>query len=223
MKRFHHCYIFLFVVIGFAQEEKFKGQPPIKIVPTNSVPVQKQWKGIFTFDHSSVRFSNDFEGARLNGLVKDSDSTYTALITSENTPINISPWYAFKVWASRPQTIHLYLTYQDGAKHRYYPKLSRNGLQWSAIDSVDYTEFEKGEASFGPGSLPLKVALRLHIGRDTLWVAGQELQTSKHVKKWATDLAKKRHVDYQVIGKSTEGRDLHALTIGKEKSKKRSW
>jgi len=220
MKKIGLLVTFLCVICSFGQREKFKGQPPIKIIPTKSLPVQKQWKGIFKFDNSEVQFSNDFDGARLNGLVKDNDSTYTALITSENTPINISPWYAFKVWSNKPQTIRLFLTYQQGAKHRYFPKLSKDGLQWKAIDSVDYIEFERGEAAFGPGSLPVKVALRLDIGRDTLWVAGQELETSMHVKKWAKDLAKKKHVAYNVIGKSTEGRDLHLLSIGEEKSKK---
>ena len=220
MKKLCYFLVFLFVVSTFAQTEKFKGQPPIKIIPTNSLPVQKQWKGVFKSDDSSVQFSNDFDGARLNGIVKDNDSTYTALITSENTPINISPWYAFKVWAKNSQTIHLNLTYQQGIKHRYYPKLSKDGLGWTPIDSVDYTEFEKGKAAFGAGSLPLKVALRLNVGQDTLWVAGQELRTSIHVKKWTMGLAKKKHVRHQVIGQSTEGRDLHSLSIGREKNKK---
>jgi len=220
MGKYSFILVFLYVANIVGQTEKFKGQPPIKIVPTASVPVQKQWKGVFEIDNSSVRFSNDFEGARLNGLVKNNDSTYTALITSENTPINMSPWYAFKVWSKEPETIQLYLTYQEGIKHRYYPKLSTNGLQWTAIDSVNYIEFEKGEAAFGSESLPVRVAMRLDVGRDTLWVAGQELETSKHVKKWVTELALKKHVSHRVIGQSTEGRDLHSLSIGKVKNKK---
>lgn len=220
MKKLCYFLVFLFVTSTFAQTEKFKGQPPIKIIPTTSLPIQKQWKGVFKSVDSDVRFSNDFDGARLNGLVKDNDSTYTALITSENTPINISPWYAFKVWSKKPQTIHLFLTYQQGIKHRYFPKWSKDGHRWTPIDSMAYTEFEKGEAAFGAGSLPVKVAMRLNVSRDTLWVAGQELETSKHVKKWAKGLAEKKHVSYQVIGKSTEGRDLHSLSIGREKNKK---
>jgi len=220
MKKICCLLVILIVTSAFAQKEKFKGQPPIKIIPTKSLPVQKQWKGIFNSIDSDVQFSNEFEGARLNGLVKDNDSTYTALITSENTPINISPWYAFKVWSKKPETIHLNLTYQQGVKHRYFPKLSSDGLKWTPIDSVNYTEFEKGDAAFGAGSLPVKVNLRLDVGQDTLWVAGQELETSSHVKKWAIELAKKKEVSYKVIGKSTEGRDLHSLSIGKTKNKK---
>ena len=209
-----------FAFISAAQEQKFQGQPPIKIVPTHSVPIQKQWKGIFSFSDSEIYFTNNFEGARLNGIVQNNDSTYTTLITPENTPINISPWYAFKIWSKKKRNIHLYLTYQDSVKHRYYPKLSTGGLHWVPLDSLNYTEIEKGDKAFGPGSLPVKAALRLEVGPDTLWVAGQELQTSTHIKKWVDSLADKKFVSRQIIGKSTEGRDLYALIIGKENSKR---
>lgn len=202
-----------------AQTTKFQGQPPIKIVPTTSKPIQKQWKGNFKFNSGDVVFSNDFEGARLNGVLQDNDSTYTALITSENTPVNTSPWYAFKVWAKEKEEISLMLTYQESSKHRYYPKLSRDGLNWSPIDSINYTEYEKGDKDFGPGSLPLKVSMKLEVGPDTLWVAGQELHTSKHVSSWRGTLSQKPFISQMEIGKSREGRSIKVLTIGKESSK----
>lgn len=202
-----------------AQKPKFEGQPPIKKVTTSSKPIQKQWKGITTFSDTDVMFSNDFEGARLNGILKNSDSTFTALITSENTPINISPWYAFKVWASKKQDIDVTLTYQDGVKHRYYPKLSTNGTLWSSLDSVNYTEYEKGDANFGPGSLPVSIKMKLEVGPDTLWVSGQELETSSRVSKWVDSLSQKSFVQKSRIGKSEEGRDLNMLSIGNPESK----
>ncbi|SNZ01352.1 M14 family metallopeptidase [Flagellimonas pacifica] len=202
-----------------AQNEKFQGQPPIEIVPTTSKPVQKQWKGSFTYDSANITFSNNFEGARLNGIIKNNDSTYTALITSENTPINTSPWYAFKIWAKEKRTINVILTYQASAKHRYYPKLSFDGLRWSPLDSIQYTEFEKGDKNFGPGSLPVKISMKLEVGRDTLWIAGQELHTSSHVGRWMDSLSQKPFVSRKSMGKSREGRLLDLLTIGNPKSK----
>ena len=53
-----------------AQTPKFKGQPPIERIATESKPIQQQWKGNFPFNNSTVVFSNDFEGARLNGISK---------------------------------------------------------------------------------------------------------------------------------------------------------
>jgi len=219
MKKYCLFLALLFVVVIFAQEKKYAGQPPITIVPTNSVPVQKQWKGEFNFPESGVVFSNDFEGSRLNGIVENEDGSFTALITSENTPVNMSPWYAFKVWSKRPRTINLMLTYQQGAKHRYYPKLSTDGQEWTPIDSTNYTEFEKGDADFGAASLPVKVKLSLPLSATPLWVAGQELQSTTHVQEWVNQMARKKFVSQRVIGKSTEGRPMNLLTIGKEKRK----
>lgn len=202
-----------------AQTPKFQGQPPIKIINTESKPIQTQWKGKSTFTDSNVVFSNDFVGARLNGIVKSNDSTYTALITSENTPINISPWYAFKVWATEKQSIDVVLTYQETVKHRYYPKLSSDGIYWSSLDSVNYIEYEKGDADFGPGALPLYVKMSIEIGPDTLWVSGQELETSSRVFSWADSLSQKPFVQTKSIGKSEQGRDLNMLTVGDPESK----
>ncbi|MEL6485499.1 MAG: hypothetical protein AAFP96_11725, partial [Bacteroidota bacterium] len=157
-----------------AQKPKYQGQAPISTtISTTPKPIQKQWKGQFDFETEKVFFSNDFKGGRLNGILRDGEVAYTALITSENTPINPSPWYAFKVWSDSSKTISVTLTYQDSVKHRYYPKLSRDGANWTNLDSLRYTEYGKGDADFGVGSLPLKVKLELEVGLDTLWVAGQ--------------------------------------------------
>ncbi|MCF6223725.1 MAG: M14 family metallopeptidase [Flavobacteriaceae bacterium] len=210
----------LFIATVYAQKPKYKGQAPIKQVLTKSKPVQKQWKGTYSFDNDKVYFSNNFEGGRLNGIIKENDSIYTVLITSENTLINISPWYAFKIWSKEKKQIYVNLTYGNGYRHRYYPKLSKNGLQWTALDSINFTEIEKGDKNFGLESLALIVQMKLEISSDTLWVSAQELQTSKHVKKWIENLSKKTFISSKTIGFSREGRPLTALTIGKKNSKR---
>ncbi|MBU2995175.1 hypothetical protein KO500_01965 [Cellulophaga baltica] len=223
MKNFLWLSCFAFIFSLNAQPVKkapvYAGQGPAVIVLTESKPTQKQWKGNFTFEESDVVFSNDFEGARLNGVIQINDSTFTALITSENTPINTSPWYAFRVSAKKPKTINVVLTYQDGIKSRYYPKLSKDGEHWTPLDSLNYTPFEKGNEAFGMGSLPLKVSMKLEIGNEPLWIAGQELETSSIVRKWATKLATEKDISYSSIGKSKEGRDMGLLSIGKSESK----
>ena len=213
-------FTFLFFIQTYSQKPVYKGQASIKAVNTESKPVEKQWKGIFSFGDEKVYFSNDYEGGRLNGIIKNNDSTYTVLITPENTPINISPWYSFKIWSSKNKSIFVYLTYSAGFKHRYYPKLSKNGLDWVPLDSINYREYERGEKDFGPESIPLKIQMKLDISSDTLWVSAQELQTSKHIKKWVQNLSKKKFITNQTIGKSREGRPLVSLTIGKSNTKR---
>jgi hypothetical protein len=200
----------------FAQtDERFKGQPPIALVSTVAKPVQKQWKGEFTFDEGSLRFNNDFDGARLNGVIQTNDSTYTALITSENTPVNMSPWYAFKVSSSKKRTIHLMLTYQKEGKHRYIPKLSTDGVRWKMIDSRQYVVHKEETEKLG-----LTAQLILDLNTEPLWVSSQELETTGRVHTWAMGLAKEKFITKSVIGRSREGRDMELLTIGKPQSKR---
>lgn len=200
----------------FAQKaERFKGQAPIVLVSTVAKPVQKQWKGVFVFDEGNLRFDNTFDGARLNGVIQTNDSTYTALITSENTPVNMSPWYAFKVSSATPRTIQLILTYQEGGKHRYIPKLSKDGVQWKAIDSTQYVVHKEETEKLG-----LTAQLTLDVGKEPLWISSQELENSAAVHRWTEALVKERYVTKSVIGTSREGRAMELLTIGKPKSKR---
>ena len=105
------------------RDTKWEGQKPIQVVPTSTLPIQKQYKGTFELD-GGISVSNDFTRARLNGIAWTNDTLLSALITPENTPINPSPWYAFKIWAEEAMEVNLQLTYLEGYAHRYYPKLS---------------------------------------------------------------------------------------------------
>ena len=70
-----------------SEKTGYQGQGPTPLVSTKTKPVQKQWKGQWAFQDSTVYFSNEFDGARLNGVAYDSLNHYTAWITAENTPI----------------------------------------------------------------------------------------------------------------------------------------
>ena len=175
--------------------------PPGSTITTDKeiVPQKKRTIG---FEQSGVWVSNEFTGARLNDFYQTDDSVYTALIRPENAPINNSAWYAFKIWAKQPQTVKIRLTYEDG-DHRYVPKLSRDGETWTPIDAASYAH----DTTDGTATL------RLRLGPDTLWVAGQEVITSKHFARWMDGLARRPYVTQQVIGQSRQGRPLRMLTI----------
>jgi murein tripeptide amidase MpaA len=203
-----------------AQKPVYQGQGPNRAVTTTNKPVVPQWKGVFALDDESIFFSNDFQGGRLNGITQTGEDTFTLIINPENEPINPSPWYAFKIWSATSRDIKLYYTYQN-AKSRYFPKLSTDGQSWSSLDSADYTEFEKGTADFGAGSLPENIEITLSISPDTLWVAAQELQTTHQVYAWMDQLADQKDISTQSIGLSKEGRDMRLMTLGKATSKDR--
>lgn len=211
--------IFLSVACQKEQPKGYQGQGPTREVSTRTVPVQKQWKGIFYFEDSTTYFSNDFDGGRLNGISYDGDDHYTVLITAENEPINPSPWYAFKVWTAQPRTITIQLTYQY-ARSRYYPKISTDGVQFEPLDSTLYREINPGEEGFGIQAAPESIEMSVDIGEKPTWLAAQELWSSGRVANWINALDAIGGVSQSVIGQSVEGRPLRMLTIGNTQSNK---
>ena len=183
------------------------GNRPLSYDPPGSTntlsrKISPQPRRTIGFNKTGVWVSNEFPGGRLSDFYRMRDSIYTAVIRPENAPVNNSPWYAFKIWSERPQTVVIRLVYRDG-DHRYLPKLSRDGKTWAPIDDASYHhEEDRGRAR-----------LRLEIGPEPLWVAGQELVTSGTYTQWMDDLAKRPFVTRRVIGESTQGRPLPMLEI----------
>jgi hypothetical protein len=198
------------------KDTKWKGQEPIKKVSTLTRPIQYQLKKTYSLGNG-IFCSNEFAGARLNGVVLTNDSIITVLITSENTPINESPWYAFKIWADTIKNVQLKITYSEGVKHRYYPKISRDFSNWTNLDSAYYLA---DTASISKGESPKFCTMNISINTDTLWVSAQEIITSKHIDNWTAELDSKPFVTLAEIGKSREGRPINLLQIGNPESKK---
>ena len=103
-------------------------------VDTKYKSINYQEKKIFTFENPGVFFTNNFDGARLNNVYQKNDSTYVISILPENEPINLSPFYAFKVWSKTSRKIDVVFDYPDGYKHRYIPKILTNN-KWKVSDS----------------------------------------------------------------------------------------
>ena len=198
----------------------YTGQAPSPVVPTVDKPIQKQWKGTWALKDSTTFFSNDFDGARLNGVAYDGNDHYTIWITAENTPINVSPWYAFKVWSSTKQDITIQLTYQD-SRNRYYPKISTDGKIFKSLDSIYFKPINPGEGDFGIKAAPESAEITISVSEDPTWVSAQELYTSTEVKTWIDSLSVKPFIKNYPIGLSKEGRTMHLMEInGNEEAKR---
>lgn len=190
---------------------QWEGQGEITRVATQRVPIQPQYKGVFSIGNG-LYASNDFDGARLNGLSLHGDSLITALITPENTPINGSPWYSFKLWAESAKQVDLKLTYLHGYHHRYFPKISADGDTWKPIDS------SKVKIEKIPGGSTSAI-LSLDLSRDTLWLSAQEVITSSNVNSWMESLERYSFVTKEHIGKSSLGKAIDGLVIGNANDK----
>ncbi len=222
MKNFIFNKIILFSAISLflwscsPKEAKWKGQAPIKKVSTITRPIQYQLKKTYDLGNG-IYCSNKFDGARLNGVALTKENEITVLITPENTPINSSPWYAFKIWSETQKDIQLKITYNQGTAHRYYPKLSLDGKNWNNVDSSYYLA---DTASINKEEKPKFCTITLSVNPDTLWIAAQEIITSTDIKNWSENLAEKPFILTSEMGKSKEGRPIQLLQIGNRESKK---
>lgn len=208
-----------FAVSALAQQAE-QAPEAVRLVDTTSRPIERQQKGKYSFFEDGVFFSNEFDGARLTQIERTGKDSYTITITPENAPVNMSPWYAFRVRSIKKKEISVKLVYPEEAKHRYSPQISRDGVRWHPLDEKFITEEEKGTGTSGPESRPKRAVLQLTVDSKPLWISAQELENSAKVFAWMDDLAKKRNLQIAEIGKSTEGRPLRMMTIGDPQAKK---
>ena len=164
--------------------------------------IEPQAKKVYRFEQPGVSFSNGFSGARLNDCVQLESNRFRAVIRPENTPINNSAWYAFKVTSDQEQTITVQLTYENGT-HRYRPKVSHDGARWKPLDPDAYETAPKKK----------EVTLQLKVGPDPLWVAGQEMIGVRELNEWIDRLAKLPFAKKSILGPSVEGRPIYKLEL----------
>ncbi|RIJ47858.1 hypothetical protein D1614_12055 [Maribellus luteus] len=211
-----YLFIFLWAIFWSCGDKQWKGQEAIQRVNTETRPIQYQWKQTYHIG-KGLHFSNEFDGARLNGIAMTGEDHVTVLITPENTPVNASPWYAFKVWSDTPRNIRVKITYNEGVSHRYYPKLSRDQKTWAKIDSASY---QLDSVSLSRKLAPTFCEFDLSVSSDTTWIAAQELIVSKDIDRWEAQLDTFSFVTQQEIGKSRNGKSISLLQIGNPESKK---
>ncbi|MEM6699297.1 MAG: hypothetical protein AAF599_12915, partial [Bacteroidota bacterium] len=201
--KLHLSSIFLLLLVSNAcrtWEAKTYDFP--KPVDTSDRSIVLQEKRIYELKNEGVYADNLFDGARLNNFEFLQDDLFRASIFPENEPINPSPHYAFRIWSAQPKSIRLELKYQN-AKHRYEPKISLDGENWTKL-SEELVEISADG---------MNAILNLNLSSDTLWVAAQEVQNSTHVRQWCGEKAKHTDVRFSSIGKSKLGRDLFYLDI----------
>ncbi|MCL4190346.1 MAG: succinylglutamate desuccinylase/aspartoacylase family protein [Thermoguttaceae bacterium] len=182
-----------------------------------------------SFDFPGISFDRDFAGAKLDacrqaetspvvggqadaGPAENTESSpsipeYIAISRAENTPINDSAWYAFKIVADAPRRITVALRYEGGS-HRYAPKISRDGQQWTPLPAA--------ACEVSPDRSQAR--LQLDVGPEPLWVAAQELITRDDIAAWSEQIAAQTEGHRTPIGQSREGRPIFKLEIGNQEA-----
>ena len=170
-----------------------------------SATVELQTRTNWVFKADGIRISNQFPGARVNGCERIGEHRYRLLIKAENTPINRSPWYAFKIRSQQPREVDVVLRYHN-ATHRYHPKVSTNGVDWDNLDGVRWQLSQHRT----------QATLTLAVDRHPLWVAGQERIGVKQLRSWMKQISERPGVTRRRIGKSLGERGIPGIRFGSE-------
>ncbi|NNE31458.1 MAG: hypothetical protein HKN40_03715 [Winogradskyella sp.] len=172
-------------------------------VDTTAKPIKLQAKKTFKLNNGDIYLSNAFNGARLNDVKQINDTLAEIYIQPENSPINNSPYYAFKAWSDLPTSFYLRFKYPKGYNHRYVPKLKIND-KWKIADSTQL--FTSKDA----------MTVKLSLTTEPILVSAQEIQSSVDVKNWYSALLKgKDFVHLNSYGTSVLGKNLPVLDIHK--------
>jgi cytosolic carboxypeptidase protein 6 len=182
--------------------------PPTESGVSTAVDVRRRTTG---FLGSGVWISNELPGGWLDDAWMEGDSLVVARIRPENTPVNNSAWYAFKLWSPERQGVRVRLTY-EGGRHRYWPK---------ARTTVDGTWEPLAPEAVRIDTSANAATVLLEVGPDTVWVAGQEMFTSSAFRAWNDSLASLPHVTLATVGTSPGGRPLEMLRITEDPQARR--
>lgn len=149
-----------------------------------------------------IKLDTDFSNATSENLLSkcttnDDNTTIFLELKPENTPINNSPWYAFKLSSKIRKTVKVKISIKDG-NHRYPPKISNDGKHWEAV------KFDKSEHY---------LTIKLQLNEKPIWLAGQELITNEDYINWGKSLSKKIASDHQIIGYSVDNNPIYQITM----------
>lgn len=159
-------------------------------------------------DFGGLVFDLSFSGARLNSCKQTDNREYSLSTSPENSPINHSPWYAFRIYSERRQNIDVYLHYNEH-EHRYHPKVSSDGESWARLDDRDLEVLFDGKA----------IKLELEVGPEPIWISGQEILDNDFYQEWTENLGALPFLKSRVLGQSLRGRDISLIESAESREK----
>ncbi len=175
--------------------------PPAAPAATAELQVHRVWK----FDEAlgAVEFDNDFSGARVNACERVGALDYKIVTSPENTPINPSPWYAFRATSEVERTITVRIVVTT-SKARPWPYFSADGKAFARVASADY---EGGEGA-------KECVLKLRVGPKPVWVASNHMIGVAEIEAWTDATCAKLGVAPRAIGAARGGRAIRAFEFG---------
>ena len=142
-----------------------------------------------------VKLTSDFAAGRMDECISTGENEYLITLVPENTPINSSPWYAFKIRAEQITDIIITMKVQ-GDKHRYPPKISRDGKSWQLQDYQ-----LKGE----------RLIMKVKAAPQPVTISAQEIINNQYYVDWAEELTAQSAFTQSILGLSTQGRPIYKI------------
>ncbi|WP_417622943.1 M14-type cytosolic carboxypeptidase [Parasphingorhabdus sp.] len=175
-----------------------------------TVEIAPALHGPFRCENANVALDTDFAAGNIESCQAVEDSGLAIAIAPEDAPpINCSAWYAFRLTPRKAGRQTVDLQYQH-CGHRYWPKISSDGENWTRVpdDAVEIGEVDGVR----------QARIILDLGKEPVFVAGQEIISTADYTRWIDELSQSPLVDARLLGQSAEGRDIPALTIAAPKS-----
>ncbi len=143
----------------------------------------------------TVQLTTDFPTGRLGKCEKHSSNEFSVTLVPENTPINSSPWYAFKLSAEQETKVKVAIKV-EGYSHRYLPKISSNRKAWKLYPF----KMQQDE-----------MVLEVNASVSPVYIAGQEIIDNQYYVDWQNKLAKLNKLAVEPFARSVQGRTMYKL------------
>jgi predicted deacylase len=154
-------------------------------------------------DAGSFRVIDGFVGARRGACrILAEDRVQLVILPEDDKVKNPSPWYAFKLEpaGTGPTTAHILLDYGSWP-HRYWPKVSSDGLTWQALPARAVTVDSDGHGA----------EVTVALDAEPVWVSAQELITPPMYELWIRLAARTHDVTRALLGESRGGQAITVL------------
>ena len=173
------------------------------LLATAPLAVPQDAAGELPCDTGLYEFSADHEGARANSCrVFNSRGAILTIEPEDPPPINPSPWFGFHVRAKNANeqgTVLVTLRYTD-SRHRYAPRTSVDGSEWTLLPERQWLAHEDGRAT-----------MELKPGVEGLYVSAQENLGLDYYAEWRRRTFERFDgLEWRGIGESRAGRPIFA-------------
>jgi len=134
-----------------------------------------------------------------------SNHVQVSILPEDDGYINPSPWYSFKLVPGDAATAVVSLQY-IGGHHRYVPKISSDGLNWSPIS----------ENSIQVSDDRTIARIEIPLGQKAVWISAQELVTPAIYAAWNARVARETGAELRLLGHSVANQPIQYLVSNPE-------